>query len=179
MLNPARRNYEQRCAPRCTQALSVAVGGMSLLMSSMLEASAAASVVSAGMAAYSSIQQGQQQAAVAKQKATQEQITETQKQITMRQNMLRALASQNAGTLGAVATGGASSFAANARRQITQNQNDLLMSKANTSAQVSLLDQSAANDVAAGDIGAASTAFGGLATGANAIGSVLAARQGK
>jgi len=124
---------------------------------------AAATVASAGVAAYSSIQQGQEQAKVAKQKATQEALTETGKQITMRQNMLRALASQNAGTLGAVGTGGATSFGANARRQINQAQNDLLVSKANQSAQVSLLDQSAKEDVAAGNLGAIGDVAGGVA----------------
>lgn len=129
-------------------------------------AAAAATVASAGVAAYSSIQQGNAQANVAKQKARQEQITETQKQIDMRRNMLHALASQNAGTLGAVGTGGATSFGANARRQINQGQNDLLVSKSNESAQVSLLDQSAANDVSAGYLGAAGDLAGGLAKGA-------------
>ena len=171
MRNTAYYRHEQRCAPRCTQALSVAVGGMSLLMSSMLEASAAATVVSAGMAAYSSIQQGKAQANVAKQKARQEQLDETQKQITMRQNMLRALASQNAGTLGAVGTGGASSFGANTRRQLTQGQNDLLVSKAGESAQISLLDQSAANDTAAANLGAASDLVGA----AGSVGNLFAA----
>lgn len=132
-------------------------------------AAAAATVASAGVAAYSSIQQGKEQAAVAKQKATQEQITETQKQIQMRQNMLRALASQNAGTLGAVGTGGASSFGASARRQLTQGQNDLLVSKANSSAQTSLLDQSAASDTAAGYLGAASDLMGGAARAAGMV----------
>lgn len=139
---------------------------------------AAATVASAGYAAYESHVQGVEAANVAKDKARQETITETQKQINMRQNMLRALASQNAGTLGAVGTGGASSFGANARRQITQNQNDLLVSKANESAQVSLLDQSASEDLAAGNIAAGSTALGGLAKGANLIGGIIAQKNG-
>lgn len=132
-------------------------------------AAAAATVAAAGVEAYSSIQQGNAAANVAKQKARQEQITETQKQIDMRRNMLRALASQNAGTLGAVGTGGATSFGANARRQITQGQNDLLVSKANQSAQVSLLDQSAANDRAAGTLGAVGDVFGGAAKAAGMV----------
>jgi hypothetical protein len=113
--------------------------------------------------------QGVQQANVAKAKARQEQISETQKQITMRQNMLRALASQNAGTLGAVGTGAATSFGANARRQISQAQNDLLVSNANKSAQVSLLNQSAANDVAAGNAGAVGDVLGGIASAAGML----------
>ena len=49
----------------------------------------------------------------------------------------------------------ASGFGANAMRQITQNQNDLMVSSANSSAQISLLDQQASNDVAAGNATAA------------------------
>jgi hypothetical protein len=123
---------------------------------------AAATVASAGYAAYESHEQGIQASNVAKAKARQEQISESQKQIQMRQNMLRALAAQNAGTLGAVGTGGATSFGANARRQINQAQNDLLVSKSNASAQISLLDQAAASDVAAGNAGAAQDIMGGL-----------------
>lgn len=130
---------------------------------------AIATVASAGIAAYESHVQGVQQANVAKAKARQEQISETQKQITMRQNMLRALASQNAGTLGAVGTGAATSFGANARRQISQAQNDLLVSNANKSAQVSLLNQSAANDVAAGNAGAVGDVLGGIASAAGML----------
>ncbi len=124
---------------------------------------AAGTAVSAGVAAYSAHEQGVAQANVAKAKARQEQLAETQKQIQMRQNMLKALASQNAGTLGAVATGAASSFGANARRQINQNQNDLAVSNANKSAQVSLLNQAASQDVAAGNLGAVGDVAGGAA----------------
>lgn len=113
-----------------------------------------ASVASAGAAAYETHQAGVQAADQAKAKARVEADRAAQEQINTRQNMLRALASQNAGTLGAVGTGSATGFGAGARRQITQNQNDLLVSKANASAQISLLDQQASNAVSAGNIGA-------------------------
>lgn len=124
---------------------------------------AGAAVVGAGASAYESHEQGVATANADKQKARVEALNETQKQITMRQNMLRALSSQNAGSLGAVGTGRATSFGANANRQITESQNDLAASSANSSAQVSLLDQAGANARAAGDIGAVADVAGGVA----------------
>lgn len=115
---------------------------------------AVSSVAAAGTAAYESHQAGVQAADQAKAKARVEADRAAQEQITSRQNMLRALASQNAGTLGAVGTGASTGFGAGARRQITQSQNDLLVSKANASAQISLLDQQASNAVSSGNIGA-------------------------
>lgn len=123
---------------------------------------AGASAVAGGVTAYEAHVQGEAQANQAKQKARTVADQATQQQIQMRQNMLRALASQNAGTLGAVGTGAASGFGANAMRQITQNQNDLMVSSANSSAQISLLDQQASNDVAAGNATAAGDAVNTL-----------------
>jgi hypothetical protein len=130
---------------------------------------AAGTAVSAGAAAYESHEQGVATSNADKQKARVEQDSEAQKQIQMRQNMLRALASQNAGTLGAVGTGAGSGFGANAMRQITQSQNDLMVSQANSSAQVSLLDQAAGNAVSAGNVGAGADVFGGIAKTAGLI----------
>lgn len=127
---------------------------------------------SAGVAAYESHEQGVATANADKRKARIEQDSEQQKQITMRQNMLRALASQNAGTLGAVGTGRGTSFGANAMRQITESQNDLMISKANAAGQVSLLDQAAGNAEAAGNIGAAGALVGGAS---NIVGKLAAA----
>lgn len=109
---------------------------------------------------------GQHQAGVAasnmdKQKARAEGISAGQQQINMRQKMLSSLAAQNAGTLGATGTGRGTGFGANAMRQITQNQNDLMANSANESAQVSLLDQGASNATAAGNLGAAGAGLGG------------------
>ena len=117
----------------------------------------------AGLSAYESHAQGVAASNMAKQKARVEALNAQQQQIDMRQKMLRALASQNAGTLGAVATGAATSFGANTRRQITQAQNDLLVNQANASAQASLLDQQANNAVTAGNVGAAVDVFKGAA----------------
>jgi hypothetical protein len=121
----------------------------------------AGTAVSAGGAAYESHEQGVATQAADTQKARVEQLDESQKQINMRQNMLKALASQNAGTLGAVGTGVGTGFGANAMRQITQSQNDLMVSQANSSAQVSLLDSAGSEALAAGNIGGVSDLLGG------------------
>lgn len=134
----------------------------SVTLPTMAIIAAAGTAVSAGVAAYESHEQGVATANADKRKARVEQEQETQKQITMRQNMLRSLASQNAGTMGAVGTGRGTSFGANANRQITEAQNDIMVSKSNASAQVSLLDQAASNAQAAGNIGAAGDIVGGV-----------------
>lgn len=141
----------------------------SISLPTMAIIAAVGTAASAGVAAYSAHEQGVAASNADKQKARVEQLNETSKQISMRQRMLAALSSQNAGTLGAVGTGGASSFGANAMRQITQNQNDLAVSNANESAQVSLLDQAGANARAAGNLGAASDAVGGAASAAKLL----------
>ena len=133
---------------------------------------AGASAVTAGAAAYESHVQGVAQANEAKQKARVEADNAKQQQISQRQNMLRALASQNAGTLGAVGTGAGSSFAASANRQISQQQNDLLVSQANSSAQTSLLDQQAANAQSAGNAAAIGGGINALGLGVKAYGSL-------
>jgi hypothetical protein len=123
--------------------------------------SAVGTAASAGVAAYSSHEQGVAASNADKQKARVEALNETQKQINMRQKMLQALATQDAGTLGAVGTGRGTSFGANATRQINQSENDLAVSSANESAQVSLLDEAAANATAVGNLGAVSDVFSG------------------
>lgn len=123
---------------------------------------AASSTVGAGVQAYETRESGIQQNRMDKQKANVEALNATQKQIGMRQKMLAALSSQNAGTLGAVTTGAGSGFGANAMRQITQNQNDLLVNNANVSSQVSLLDQQGSNAMAAGSAAAAGDVVQGI-----------------
>lgn len=123
----------------------------------------AAVAASTGASMYASHQAGVAQANQDKQKARVEALNEQNKQISIRQNMIRALASQNASTVGAVGTGANSGFGANARRQITQEQNDLLVSGANSSAQVSLLDQAAGNARAQGNIQGVADLTGGVA----------------
>jgi hypothetical protein len=89
-----------------------------------LEIAAATAAAGTAVSAYSSYQAGQATKAQDKQKATQAGLDSGQKQIDIRQNMLRALASQNAQAgVGGIGTGG--SFGANVNRQITQNQSDL------------------------------------------------------
>jgi hypothetical protein len=133
-------------------------------MGSIAITAAVGSALASAGGAYEQHEQGVATSNMDKQKARVEQDNETQKQIGMRQNMLKALAAQNAGTLGAVGTGIGSGFGANAMRQITQNQNDLMVSAANSSAQVSLLDQAGANAEAAGNIGAAGSLAGGVSS---------------
>jgi hypothetical protein len=159
------------------EAASVSAGAASTALagSTLGSAATAGSVFTMGNAAAAAGLLGsvgsavsQRQAGIAtdkedRRKALQAQLDASQKQITMRQNMLRALASQNAGTLGAVGTGRGTSFGANALRQITQNQNDLAANQADESAQVSLLDQAGSNAASAGSFGAASALGSGAA----------------
>lgn len=119
-------------------------------MGSVSITSAVMMAVAAGGSAYESHEQGVAVQNSDKQKARVEADNETQKQIGMRQNMLRALAAQDA----QAGAGGGSVSKANTMRQITQNQNDLAVTSANSSAQVSLLDQAGANAAAAGNVGA-------------------------
>lgn len=133
----------------------------SVSLPTMALIAAGATAASAGVAAYSAHEQGVAQSNEDKQKARQAQLEATQKQISMRQNMVRALAAQNAGTLGAIGTGAGTSFGANALRQITQAQNDLAVTSADESAQVSLLDSAASNAVSAGNLGAVGDVVGG------------------
>lgn len=122
----------------------------------------AASAAATAASAYMSYEQGQAIKVQDERKARVEADKAKQDQINMRQRMLAALASQNAGTLGAVGTGRGTSFGANTLRQIKEAQNDLMVSSANASEQVSLLDQAGSNAAAAGTIGA----VGDLAKGA-------------
>jgi Na+/H+ antiporter NhaB len=128
---------------------------------------AAASAVSAGVGAYESYKQGEAASNAAKQKARVEADNATQQQITQRQNMLRALASQNAAGMGA-----GTNVTASTMRQINQGQNDLLVSQANSSAQVSLLDQQASNAMSAGIAGAVGGGISALGLGVKAFGSL-------
>lgn len=121
----------------------------------------AGTAVSAGGAAYESHEQGVATSNADKQKATQAGIQGQQQQIDQRQKLLSALATQNA------QAGGAGLSKAGTLRQIDQEQNDLMVTSANTSSQVSLLDQAASNATSAGDIGAVGDLAGGAAKGAS------------
>jgi hypothetical protein len=135
---------------------------MSITATTVAYIALATTAVAAGASAYESQQQGQAAAAADKRKALAEGIAGQQKQINMRQNMLKALATQNASTLGAVGTSSNSSMGANTMRQLKEGQNDLLVNSANTSSQISLLDAAASNAKSSGNIGAvADLASGG------------------
>ncbi len=82
-------------------------------------------------------QSGEAQKADAAMKSRQAGLEAGQKQINIRQNMLKALASQNAAA-GAAGIGTGGSLGAGVQRQITQNQNDLLTLKTNTGTQQEL-----------------------------------------
>jgi hypothetical protein len=131
----------------------------------LANAATAAGLVGSAASAY-----GQHQAGVAtsnedKQKARVETLQANQKAINMRQNMMKALSSQNAmAGVGGIGTGG--SFGANVNRQITQNQNDLMANSANESAQVSLLDQAGSNAQSGGNVAAGGTLLKGLGSAA-------------
>ncbi len=75
------------------------------------------------------------------------------KQIQIRQNMMQALASQNA-RAGAAGIGTGGSFGAGVQRQITQNQNDLLTNSSNVASQQQLFGIAGASAEASGNIGA-------------------------
>jgi hypothetical protein len=88
-----------------------------------------------------------------------------QKQINIRQNMLKALASQNAAS-GAAGIGTGGSFGANVNRQISQNQNDLLALNADTSAEQSQYAAQGSNAATTGNLKAGASL---LDAGASAV----------
>lgn len=122
---------------------------------------ATAGALGAAASAYSMHQAGVATANEDKVKARQATIDATQKQIDMRQQMLRALASQNANAgQGGIGTGG--SFGANVNRQITQNQDDLLVTGEGGQVQGSLYGIAAGAAQTTGNIGAAGSILGGV-----------------
>lgn len=135
---------------------SISIPAIGAFIASYGGAIAAGATAAAGIAtAVEARQQGVAASKADRDKARVEADQATQQQIQMRQKLLAGLASQNAQSLGAVGTGAASSFGANTMRQITQQQNDLMVSQANSSAQVSLLDSASTNASQSGSIGAA------------------------
>lgn len=126
------------------------MGSVSLPIGTMMYVAMGATVAAAGASAYESHEAGVATADADKRKARLEADNEKQKQINMRQNMLRALATQNA----AAGTGNVGVSKAGALRQIDQAQNDIMVSNANASGQVSMLDQAAQNAELQGNIAA-------------------------
>ena len=134
---------------------------------------AGASVAGAGVSAYSSHEAGVAQSNDAKAKATQATLEGTQKQIQIRQTMLKALASQNAAA-GASGIGTGGSFGANVNRQITQNQSDLLALSADTSSEQQQYGLQASSATATGNLKAgASLLDAATPNNVNAISSAL------
>lgn len=131
----------------------------SISLPTMAIIAAVSTAATAGVAAYESHEQGVATANADKRKARVEADQARQQQINMRQSMLRALASQNAGA----GVGGVGLNKASTMRQLSQGQNDLMISQANSSAQISLLDQAASNARAAGNIGAVGDLTSGAA----------------
>ena len=116
-------------------------------------AALAATALSGIGGAYEKHVQGVAASNDAKDKARQAGLEAAQKQIGIRQNMLRALSSQNAQAgQGGIGTGG--SFGANVGRQISQNQNDLLALSADTSGQQQQYGSQAAAASQGGNVGA-------------------------
>lgn len=116
-------------------------------------ASVVAAVGSAAMGAVAKREQGIAQADDAQMRARQATLEANQKAIQNRQNMLKALATQNAAAgVGGIGTGGG--FGANVNRQIQQQQNDLLAQRADTSATVSQYEAQAKNDYSGGSLAA-------------------------
>jgi uncharacterized protein (UPF0261 family) len=129
----------------------------SISLTTVAEIAAVTSAAGGAASAYETRQAGVAQSKQDRQKARVEADNETQKQIAMRQKLLAGLATQNAQAgVGGIGTGRGTSFGANVNRQITQAQNDLMVSQANSSTDVSLLDQEATNAGEAGSINAAS-----------------------
>ena len=130
----------------------------SISLPTMAVIAAVGTAASAGVAAYSSHEQGVAASNADKQKARIAGEQATQQQINMRQKMLASLATQNA----QAGIGGGSLSKASTMRQITQSQNDLMANQAGASAQVSLLDQAASASMSAGNLGAIGDVAGGI-----------------
>jgi hypothetical protein len=116
----------------------------------------AAGLLGSVASAFEQHKAGVAQANDAKMRSRQAGLEAGQKQINIRQNMLKALATQNAAA-GAAGIGTGGSFGANVGRQIKQNQNDLLALSSDTSGQQSQYGAQARNDVTTGNIKAGSS----------------------
>lgn len=142
------------------------MGSVSLPVAAWI--AAGATVAGTAASAYESHEAGVAQSGQDKAKARQESLSAAQKQITQRQNMLRALATQNANAgQGGIGTGGG--FGANVNRQLQEGQQDLLVTQAGASANISMLDYAAGNAMSQGNIGAGGDILNGISKVAGAI----------
>jgi hypothetical protein len=129
-----------------------------------------AAAVGAAVTAYSGVKAGQAVQAEDKMKARQAGLDATAKQIQIRQNMMQALASQNA-RAGANGQGTGGSLGATIQRQITQNQNDLLTNSTNASTQSQLFNEEGNSAAQTGELkaGASLLDFAGSNSGKSLI----------
>lgn len=121
---------------------------------------AAVSAAAGTAGAVMSIRAGNAQASQAKMQARSEADSAKQQEINRRQQLLRALATQNAAA-GAAGIQTDGSFGAGLRRQINQNQNDLLTIDSNNSSRQAQLAAYASNARAAGIGGAVTSVLDG------------------
>lgn len=150
----------------------------SISLTTLAVISAASAAAGTAVSVYESHESGVAAANQAKDKARIANDQAVQQQINMRQNLVRALATQDAQAgAGGIGTGG--SFGANALRQITQNQNDLLVTQAGASAQVSAYNQQASSDILMGNARAGASLLDGISTGAKNVATIEAANQKK
>ena len=129
-------------------AAAAAAGGS---IFTLANAATAAGLLGSAGSAFEQHKAGVAQAKDSAMRSRQAGLEAGQKQINIRQNMLKALATQNAAAgAGGIGTGG--SFGANVNRQITQNQNDLLALSANTSGEQAQYGAQGANALQAGNV---------------------------
>jgi hypothetical protein len=158
-------------AAAATTAASVAAGTASIPIAgagsvfTLGNAATAAGLIGSAGSAFEQHKAGVAQAADAAMRSRQAGLEAGQKQINIRQNMLKALASQNAAA-GAAGIGTGGSFGANVNRQISQNQNDLLALSADTSAEESQYGAQGRNAIAGGNVKAGASI---LDAGASAV----------
>lgn len=156
---------EAGAAVAATGASAAAAGAAGSSVFTLANAATAAGLLGTVGSAYASHTAGEAQAKDAAMRSRQAGLEAGQKQINIRQNMLKALASQNAAA-GAAGIGTGGSFGANAGRQIKQNQNDLLALNADTSAEQSQYSAQGANAITGGNIKAGASL---LDAGASAV----------
>ena len=114
----------------------------------------------AGLKAAQTYKAGQEQSIELKQQARLEQDAATQREIERRRALLRALGSQNAAA-GAAGVEKGGSIGGIIRTDIKNNENDLLVSRMNSSAQYRLRMRQAANARKQGTIGAVTSLLDG------------------
>ena len=132
-----------------TAAAAAAAAGGSIF--TLANAATAVGLLGSAGSAFEQHKAGVAQAKDSAMRSRQAGLEAGQKQINIRQNMLKALATQNAAAgAGGIGTGG--SFGANVNRQITQNQNDLLALSANTSGEQAQYGAQGANALQAGNV---------------------------